>query len=88
MLKFRDYKYARPDMKVLEEKVKRRINSFDNADDLKCDFGTGRSFVWAEPENKASSIIIVSVLISVRQNWAHILVPLYMVAKGCFLGGF
>lgn len=32
--------------------------------------------------------VVISVLISVRQNWAHILVPLYMVAKGCFLGGF
>ncbi|WP_296311055.1 Bax inhibitor-1/YccA family protein [Winogradskyella sp. UBA3174] len=32
--------------------------------------------------------IVISVLISVRQNWAHILVPLYVVAKGFFLGGF
>ncbi|WP_439151312.1 Bax inhibitor-1/YccA family protein [Winogradskyella sp.] len=32
--------------------------------------------------------IVVSVLISIRQNWAHFLVPLYMVAKGFFLGGF
>jgi len=32
--------------------------------------------------------IIISVLISLRQNWAHFLVPLYMVAKGFFLGGF
>ncbi|EDP71234.1 hypothetical protein FBALC1_02082 [Flavobacteriales bacterium ALC-1] len=31
---------------------------------------------------------VISVLISVRQHWAHFLVPLYMVAKGCFLGGF
>ena len=31
---------------------------------------------------------VVSVLISIRQNWAHFLVPLYMVAKGYFLGGF
>ena len=32
--------------------------------------------------------VVVSVLISVRQNWAHILVPLYVIAKGFFLGGF
>ena len=31
---------------------------------------------------------VISVIISIRQNWAHFLVPLYMVAKGCFLGGF
>jgi len=32
--------------------------------------------------------IIISVLISVRHHWAPILVPFYMIAKGCFLGGF
>ena len=32
--------------------------------------------------------IIISIVISVRKHWAHILVPLYAVAKGCFLGGF
>ncbi|MBV7269623.1 Bax inhibitor-1/YccA family protein [Winogradskyella luteola] len=32
--------------------------------------------------------IVMSVLISVRQNWASILVPLYIIAKGFFLGGF
>jgi uncharacterized YccA/Bax inhibitor family protein len=32
--------------------------------------------------------IIISILISYKQNWAHILVPLYVVAKGIFLGGF
>jgi uncharacterized YccA/Bax inhibitor family protein len=32
--------------------------------------------------------IIISVVISFKQRWAHILVPLYAVAKGCFLGGF
>ncbi|MGC6429892.1 MAG: Bax inhibitor-1/YccA family membrane protein [Jejuia sp.] len=30
--------------------------------------------------------IIISIVISVRQHWAHILVPLYAVAKGFFLG--
>ena len=32
--------------------------------------------------------IIISVIISVRQHWAPILVPLYTIAKGVFLGGF
>ncbi|MBT8325598.1 MAG: Bax inhibitor-1/YccA family protein [Winogradskyella sp.] len=32
--------------------------------------------------------IVISVVISVRQHWAHILVPLYIIAKGIFLGGF
>ena len=32
--------------------------------------------------------IVISIVISVRKHWAHILVPLYVVAKGCFLGGF
>ena len=31
--------------------------------------------------------IIISIIISVRQHWAHILVPLYAIAKGFFLGG-
>ena len=33
------------------------------------------------------SAIIISIVISVRQHWAHILVPLYVLAKGCFLVG-
>ncbi|MGG5486398.1 Bax inhibitor-1/YccA family protein [Gaetbulibacter sp. PBL-D1] len=32
--------------------------------------------------------IIVSVMISYKNNWAHILVPIYSITKGCFLGGF
>ena len=31
--------------------------------------------------------IIISIVISVRKHWAKFLVPLYAVAKGCFLGG-
>jgi len=31
--------------------------------------------------------IVISIFISVRQHWAHFLVPLYVLAKGCFLGG-
>jgi uncharacterized YccA/Bax inhibitor family protein len=32
--------------------------------------------------------IVISIIISVRQQWAHVLVPLYVIAKGLFLGGF
>lgn len=32
--------------------------------------------------------IIISIIISIRHHWAHFLVPLYAIAKGCFLGGF
>lgn len=32
--------------------------------------------------------IIISVTISFKQHWAHFLVPMYAIAKGCFLGGF
>ena len=32
--------------------------------------------------------IVISIIISVRQKWAHVLVPLYIIAKGLFLGGF
>ena len=32
--------------------------------------------------------VIISVVISVRQHWAFVLVPLYTIAKGIFLGGF
>lgn len=31
--------------------------------------------------------IIISVIISVRTQWASFLVPLYAITKGCFLGG-
>lgn len=32
--------------------------------------------------------IVISIVLSVRQHWAHILVPLYAIAKGFLLGGF
>lgn len=32
--------------------------------------------------------IIISTVLSVRYHWAPFLVPLYTIAKGCFLGGF
>ena len=31
---------------------------------------------------------VISVLISIRHHWAPFLVPLYVIAKGFFLGGF
>ena len=30
---------------------------------------------------------VISIVLSVRQQWAHILVPLYAIAKGFLLGG-
>ena len=30
--------------------------------------------------------IVISIIISVRQHWAHFLVPMYAIAKGFFLG--
>lgn len=32
--------------------------------------------------------IIISIVISIRHHWAQYLLPLYCIAKGCFLGGF
>jgi uncharacterized YccA/Bax inhibitor family protein len=32
--------------------------------------------------------IVISVVISYKHHWAPFLVPLYCIAKGCFLGGF
>lgn len=32
--------------------------------------------------------IIISIVISIRHQWVSFLVPLYAIAKGCFLGGF
>lgn len=47
----------------------------------------GTSMRWFTLGGMLGSII-VSVIISVRKHWAHILVPLYVIAKGVFLGGF
>lgn len=56
------------------------------------------AFVWKLYDNGTNvrwftlggmlAAIVISIVISVRQHWAHFLVPLYAVAKGCFLGGF
>ena len=32
--------------------------------------------------------IVISIVISTRHHWAPFLVPIYTLAKGCFLGGF
>jgi uncharacterized YccA/Bax inhibitor family protein len=55
-------------------------------------------YIWKLSENGMSvrwftlggmlSAIIISIVISVRKHWVPILVPLYTIAKGCFLGGF
>ncbi len=47
----------------------------------------GMSMKWFTLGGMLASIII-SIIISVRHHWAPFLVPLYTIAKGCFLGGF
>jgi uncharacterized YccA/Bax inhibitor family protein len=46
---------------------------------------TGASIKWYSIGGMLAAIII-SIIISVRQQWAHILVPMYAIAKGFFLG--
>lgn len=56
------------------------------------------AYIWTLNENDTPvkwftlggmlAAIIISVIISVRQHWAPLLVPLYTIAKGVFLGGF
>lgn len=46
---------------------------------------TGADIKWYSLGGMLAAIII-SIIISVRQHWAHILVPLYAIAKGFFLG--
>jgi len=48
---------------------------------------TGTSVRWFSLGGMLAAIII-SIIISVRYHWAPFLVPLYVIAKGCFLGGF
>lgn len=48
---------------------------------------TGMSMQWFTLCGMLAAVII-SIVISVRQQWAAFLVPLYIVAKGIFLGGF
>ncbi|WGD35503.1 Bax inhibitor-1/YccA family protein [Olleya sp. YS] len=49
-------------------------------------YANGTNIKWFATGGMLGAIII-SIVISVRQHWAHILVPLYAVAKGFFLGG-
>lgn len=48
-------------------------------------YSEGATIKWYSMGGMLASIII-SIVISVRQHWAHILVPLYAIAKGFFLG--
>jgi len=48
---------------------------------------TGTNIKWFGTGGIIGAIVI-SIVLSVRQHWAHILVPLYAVAKGFMLGGF
>lgn len=48
-------------------------------------YSNGNSIKWYGLGGMLAAIII-SIVISVRQQWAHFLVPLYAVAKGFFLG--
>ncbi|XMO84980.1 Bax inhibitor-1/YccA family protein [Algibacter sp. AS12] len=45
----------------------------------------GQSIKWYSIGGMLAAIVI-SIIISVRQHWAHVLVPLYAIAKGFFLG--
>lgn len=47
----------------------------------------GQSVRWFTMGGMLCSIVI-SIILSLRTQWAAFLVPLYIVAKGCFLGGF
>ena len=50
-------------------------------------YSNGTSIKWYGTGGMLAAIVI-SIVLSVRQQWAHILVPLYAIAKGFFLGGF
>lgn len=49
-------------------------------------YSNGTDIKWYSLGGMLAAIII-SIVISVRRHWAHILVPLYAIAKGFFLGG-
>jgi len=49
-------------------------------------YSAGTNIKWYTTGGMLAGIII-SLIISVRRHWAHILVPLYAVAKGFMLGG-
>lgn len=47
---------------------------------------TGTNIKWYATGGMLAAIVI-SIVLSVRNHWAHFLVPLYAIAKGFFLGG-
>jgi len=47
---------------------------------------TGTNIRWFVPSGMLVAIAI-SIVISVKRQWSHFLVPLYAIAKGFFLGG-
>lgn len=49
-------------------------------------YSEGTNIKWFTTGGMLAAIVI-SIVISVRNHWAHILVPLYAIAKGFFLGG-
>ncbi|WP_397364602.1 Bax inhibitor-1/YccA family protein [Olleya sp. R77988] len=49
-------------------------------------YANGTNIKWFASGGMLAAIVI-SIVLSVRQHWAHVLVPLYAVAKGFFLGG-
>lgn len=49
-------------------------------------YSNGNNIKWITLGGMITAIVI-SLIISVRQHWAKILVPLYAIAKGFFLGG-
>lgn len=49
-------------------------------------YSSGNSIKWFTSGGMLAAIVI-SIVISVRQQWAALLVPLYAIAKGFFLGG-
>ncbi len=49
-------------------------------------YSDGVDIKWLSMGGMLASIVI-SILISIRKHWAHILVPFYALAKGFFLGG-
>lgn len=48
-------------------------------------YSDGATIKWYSMGGMLAAIII-SIVISIRQHWAHFLVPLYAIAKGFFLG--
>ena len=49
-------------------------------------YSTGTDIKWFTTGGLLAALVI-SIVISVRNHWAHFLVPLYAIAKGFLLGG-